>query len=147
MLIFFWLVLCLVAASLILLLPLALWRREIFRRYSGSRLVVCPKDQHSAAINIDVRHAAATGIDGVPEVRLCECTLWPERANCDRACVSQAVRTEPYPPGKVKAGKKEIYHLPILLAAFVAWCLELSGILTICSARNGRRLLGLHMRR
>ena len=37
MLVLIWLVLCLVSVSL-LLLPLALWRREIYKRYSSSRL-------------------------------------------------------------------------------------------------------------
>lgn len=123
MLLIMWLVLCVVAGSLILLLPLYLWRHEIFKRYSGSRLVACPKDEHSAVVHIDERHAAATGIDGTPDLRLSECTLWPERSQCGQECLSQAVQTEPYTPGKVTAGKKQIYHIPILLAAFVAWCL------------------------
>ena len=74
MLLLIWLVLCLVAASLILLLPLALWRREIYKRYSGSRLVACPENQQPAAVNIDARYATATGIDGIPDLRLCDCT-------------------------------------------------------------------------
>lgn len=116
-----WLVLCLVGVLLILL-PLLLWRREIYTRYSGSRLVACPEDQQPAAVNIDARHAAMTGMtDGYPDVRLSNCTRWPEHSQCDRACLSQAVQVEPYAQGKAKVGKK-IYHLPILLAAFAAWC-------------------------
>lgn len=122
MLIFIWFVLSLVAASLILL-PLALWRREIFNRYSGSRLVACPENKQSATVDIDVRHAAATGMDGCPDLRLCECTRWPERSNCNQACLSQVVHAEPDSWGEVKVGTKQIYHLPILLAAFSAWYL------------------------
>lgn len=91
MLLLFWLLLCVVAASLILL-PFSLWRREIYKRYSGSRPVACPQDQQPAAVSIDARHAAATGMDGCPDLRLCDCTYWPERSNCDRACLSQAVQ-------------------------------------------------------
>lgn len=89
MLILIWLVLCLAAASIILL-PLVLWRQEIYRQYSGSRLVACPQDQQPAAVTIDLHHALSTAIDGPPDLRLCDCTRWPERANCDRACLSSA---------------------------------------------------------
>ena len=122
MLLLIWLVLCLAAASL-MLLPLALWLREMYSRYSGSRLVACPENQQPAAVNMDARHAAVTGIDGFPDLRLSDCTRWPERSNCGRACLSQAVQAEPYAPAEVKGRRKQIYHLPILLAAFAAWCL------------------------
>jgi hypothetical protein len=35
--------------------------------------------------------------------------------------LSQAIQAEPYKPAEVTAGRKRIYHLPVLLAAFVAW--------------------------
>jgi len=122
MLIFIWLVFCLVAACLILL-PLALWRREVYKRYSGSRLVACPEDQRPSVVGIDARHAAATGIDGCPTLRLSECTRWPERSNCGQGCMSQAVQAGPYKQGEVKVGTKQIYHLPVVLAAFAVWSL------------------------
>lgn len=122
MLILIWLVFCLAGASLILL-PLALWRREIYKRYSGSRLVACPENQEPAAVSIDARYAAATGLDGCPDLRLRDCTRWPGRANCDRACLSQAVQAGISTAGEVKVQTKQIYHLPVILAAFAAWCL------------------------
>ena len=120
MLLLIWLVICILAASVILL-PLALWRHEIYKRYSGSRLVTCPENQRPGVVSIDARHAVATGADGCPDLRLSECTRWPERSNCDQACLSQAVQAGPYTPREVKAGAKRIYHLPIVLAAFAAW--------------------------
>ena len=120
MLFLLWLVLCLVGAAVILL-PAAIWVRQIYRRYSGSRLVTCPENHESAVVGIDARHAAATGLHGPPDVRLCECTRWPERANCGQPCLTQAIDAEP--PAGLKLRTKRIYHLPILLAAFAAWCL------------------------
>lgn len=120
MLLLVWLVLCLAGAALIAL-PVALTLRGIFLRNSGSRLVECPENHQAAVVNIDARHAAATAIDGTPDVRLCQCTRWPERAKCNRACLPQALNAVPYREGK--AGAKPIYHLPVLLAAFVVWCL------------------------
>ncbi len=122
MLFLIWLVLCLVAFSLILL-PAALWLGEIYKRYSGSRLVACPENQQPAVVSMDFRHAAATGMHGRPDLRLCDCTRWPERSKCGQACLSQAVETDPYPPGEGKVRTKQIYHLPIVLAAFAAWYL------------------------
>lgn len=124
MFIFLWLVLCLAAASM-LLLPLLLWRREILNRYSGGRLVACPENQQSAVVRIDALRAASTGIDGIPDLRLCDCTRWPERANCNQACLSKAVQAGAYKPGEIKGRTKQIYHLPIFLAAFAAWYLGL----------------------
>ncbi|MGA8042817.1 MAG: DUF1761 domain-containing protein [Terracidiphilus sp.] len=109
------------AAAFLLLLPLVLRRHEIFKRYSGSRLVACPENQQSAVVVMDARRAAETSIDGSPDVRLSECTRWPEHANCGRECMAEAVRAEPYKAGDVKAGRKQIYHLPVVLAAFAAW--------------------------
>lgn len=110
-----------IGGAFVLLLPFLLRRYEIFRRFSGSRLVACPENQQAAVVQIDARHAAESGIDGTPDVRLCDCTRWPEHAQCDRACMGEAVRAEPYKPGEAKAGSKPIYHLPVLLAAFAAW--------------------------
>jgi len=119
MLFLLWLVLCVVALFLILL-PAAIWQREIYRRYTGSRVVACPENQQTAAVGIDVRHALATGMHGYPELRLCACTRWPEHAKCGRGCLSQAARPE---AGEGRVAAKPIHHLPILLAAFAAWCL------------------------
>lgn len=119
---FIWLVLFLVIASFVALMPM-LWRRAIYRRYSGSRLVACPENQQTAVVSIDLPHAAATEMDGITELRLCECSRWPESANCGQGCVEQAVRTEPYRSGIAKAATQQIYHLPIVLAAFAAWCM------------------------
>jgi len=122
MLFLIWLVLCLLALSLILFPP-ALRLRALYLRYSGARQVECPEDRHAAIVNIDARHAAISGIDGHSDTVLCDCTRWPERAGCDRACLAQAVELEPYTPGQVPATTKPIHHLPVILAAFAAWCL------------------------
>lgn len=124
MFILIWLVFCLAAASLILL-PLALWQREIYKRHSGGRLLACPENQQPAVVRIDARHAALTGVDGLPQLRLSECTRWPEQANCNRACLPEAARAKPFEGRGFRLRKKQIYHLPILVAAFAAWYLGL----------------------
>lgn len=121
MLFLLWLVLCLIGLFL-LALPFALWIRELHQRYSGWRRVTCPENHQPAAISLDGRHAAATGLHGHPDLLLCDCTRWPEHANCGHPCLTQALHAEPYTP-EVRVDTKPIYHLPIVLAAFAAWCL------------------------
>lgn len=120
MLLFVALVLGLAGAS-ILALPIVLVLRETLKQNSGSRLVECPENRQAAVVNIGAGRAAATAIDGTPDVRLCQCTRWPERANCNQACLPAALTAVPYREGK--AGAKPIYHLPVFAAAFAAWCL------------------------
>ena len=62
-------------------------------------------------------------MDGCPYLRLAECTRWPERSGCDQECLCEAVQAGFNAPGEATAGTKPIYHLPVLLAAFAAWCL------------------------
>ena len=106
----------------VLFLVVAGWvaRRAIYERYSGARPVTCPENHKPAVVSIDVEHAAATVMDGTPALRLCDCTRWPERAVCNQDCISHAARAEPYLECE-PTGKKQIYHLPVLLAAFAAW--------------------------
>ncbi len=114
-----WLVLFLVVVAFVMVGG-ALWRRSVIERYSGGRPVTCPENHEAAVVGIDARHAAATVMDGSPQVRLCDCSRWPEREECDQACLAEAVQAEPYKEG-VTAGRKQIYHLPVFLAAFAAW--------------------------
>jgi len=114
-----WLVLFLVVV-LSLLAVAGLCRRAIFERYAGGRPVTCPENHEPAVVEIDVKHAAATVMDGSPELLLCDCSRWPIHAECNRACLSEAVAAEPYKEVRVSA-LKQIYHLPVLVAAFAAW--------------------------
>ena len=120
MVVLIWLVLFLVVVAFLLLIP-AFWRRALYERYSGGRPVACPEDRQPAVVHIDLQRASAAVMDGRPDLHLRDCTRWPERAQCDEACLSQAIHAEPYKEAEVKAGRKQIYHLPVLLAAFVAW--------------------------
>ncbi|HZB43890.1 MAG TPA: hypothetical protein VE360_01530 [Pyrinomonadaceae bacterium] len=64
-----------------------------YRRYRGTRVVVCPETREYVAVGVDARHAAATAAaKGEPELVLTACTCWPERAGCDQACVAQIER-------------------------------------------------------
>lgn len=106
----------------ILLLP-ALWAREIHHRYAAPRAVTCPETHQQVGVTIDAVHAAVTSLGDAPEFRLSDCTRWPARAKCGQECLPEAARNEPYTQGEVEIprSRRQIYHLPVLLAAFAAW--------------------------
>jgi hypothetical protein len=117
----FWLLLLVILSCLIFLMP-ALWEREIYKRYAGSRPVSCPETQRQVAVSFDGLHAAITGFFAKPDLRLAKCTLWPMKVHCGQECIPQAATTEPYTHGEVERPKaKKIYHVPVLIAAFAAF--------------------------
>jgi hypothetical protein len=121
MLLVFWLLLFVVSTCLMLLMP-ALVGREIYSRYRGIRAVTCPENRQPVAVSFRAFRAAVTGLNGRPEVRLAECTRWPAHQDCAQDCIPEAVRTSPCRQDEVMPAKsKRIYHLPIAVAAFVAW--------------------------
>ena len=60
-----------------------------WRRYRGERVIACPETRQPAGVEVDARHAAATALGGAPELRLSNCSRWPERAGCGQPCLSQ----------------------------------------------------------
>jgi hypothetical protein len=121
-----YLLLFLLIGVCLILIPLSLWGREIYRAFSGARAVTCPETKQTVAVRFDALHAAVTGLQGKSDLRLADCTRWPERAGCDEACMAEACHTAPYTEGEVAPPKtKSIYHLPVLVAAFAAWVLGL----------------------
>ena len=119
----FWLLLFLVGTSLFLLMLLP-WGLRIYSYYRGSRAVTCPETRQQVAVRFDALHAAVAGLMGRPALRLADCTRWPMRVDCGQEYVREALRTAPYTKGEVDLPKtKQIYHLPVLAAAFAAWVL------------------------
>lgn len=122
MLLFHIFLLAVVGILLLLMFP-ALWGRALYERYTGSRVVICPENKRQVAVSVDAMHAAVTGLSRAPELRLSDCTRWPERRKCGQECLPQALKVSPYRLGEVQVKTKKIYHLPILVAAFAAWYL------------------------
>lgn len=117
----FWLLLFVVGTCLAFLMS-ALWGRQIYIHYRGSRAVACPETHRQVAVSFDALHAAITGFFKKPDLRLAKCTLWPKAVYCRQECIPEASRTEPYTRGEVEPPKsKQIYHLPVLIAGFVSW--------------------------
>lgn len=121
MLLLFWVLLFVLSACLLLLMPV-LVGREIYNRYRGIRAVTCPENRRPVAVSFHAWRAAVTGLTGRPALRLAQCTRWPAHQDCAQDCIPEAARTLPDAQGEVqRSSSKRIYHLPIAIAAFVAW--------------------------
>jgi hypothetical protein len=63
-------------------------------RYRGQRLVTCPETHKPAAVHVDVGKAVNKKLWGKEEIRLDQCSRWPEKKGCGQDCLSQ-LRAEP----------------------------------------------------
>jgi hypothetical protein len=75
----------------------AIWMRRIARTYgtnAGTHVITCPAAEQSVAVELGAWHAARTAAFGTPELRVDNCSLWPERRNCDQACLLE-IEAEP----------------------------------------------------
>ncbi len=66
-----------------------LWVLPAWRGYRGKRTVTCPETREPATVEVDAARVAASAWGGVPDVRLKDCSRWPERAGCGQDCLSQ----------------------------------------------------------
>jgi hypothetical protein len=69
----------------------ALWPLvRTYRRYRGTRVILCPESGEPAAVEVDATLAAATQAStGKPLLQLATCSRWPERQGCGQECLAQ----------------------------------------------------------
>ena len=80
-----------VLGVVVLILLLYGWRTLIvaYRTYRGKMLVTCPETDQTVGVSVDTRRAAVTAAYLKPELRLQQCTRWPERQDCGQECLSR----------------------------------------------------------
>ena len=66
-----------------------LWVLPAWREYRGKKTVTCPESGQSATVEVDAARVARSAWGGVPDVRLKDCSRWPERATCGQDCLLQ----------------------------------------------------------
>jgi hypothetical protein len=81
--------LALAVASLWIAVFLALPAWAAWRRWRGTRIVTCPETERPAAVDMDLRYVIAGSIAGRPELRLRDCSRWPQRKGCGQTCLTQ----------------------------------------------------------
>jgi len=62
---------------------------DTYRRFRGTKTVICPENNLPADIQLDVAEAAASAVVGNPNLVVVRCSRWPERHYCDHRCVEQ----------------------------------------------------------
>jgi len=58
-----------------------------FRKFHGRMLVSCPENHQTVAVNVASGRAALAAMIGKEHVELNQCTRWPEKQDCDQACL------------------------------------------------------------
>ena len=53
----------------------------------GTRLVTCPDDGRTVAVDLDLKYSAVQSALGRPQFRLKDCSRWPEKAGCGQMCL------------------------------------------------------------
>lgn len=76
-----------------MLAAIVLWRLgSAWLKYRGKRVITCPENHQPAGVSLDARHAAASALRGERELRLTQCSRWPERGDCGQDCIFQIER-------------------------------------------------------
>src|SRR6476646_4234667 len=55
----------------------------------GPRLVTCPETHAPAVVEVDLGHVALTSAAGLRQLRLRDCSRWPEKSHCGQACLAE----------------------------------------------------------
>ncbi|HEY3122926.1 MAG TPA: hypothetical protein VGK70_02565 [Thermoanaerobaculia bacterium] len=59
------------------------------RRESGDRVITCPETHTSEVVRVDSGRAAWTDLRGEKQLRLEQCTRWPEKQDCGQDCLAE----------------------------------------------------------
>jgi hypothetical protein len=59
-----------------------------YLKFRGTRIIQCPDTQAPAAVKVDALHAAASSLKSV-DLRLGDCSRWPEHKDCGQHCLAQ----------------------------------------------------------
>jgi hypothetical protein len=62
---------------------------DAFMRYRKIRRVNCPEEEKTALMNIDAKGAALSAAKGKTQLRVINCSLWPEKRGCAQRCLTQ----------------------------------------------------------
>jgi hypothetical protein len=63
------------------------WLVSAYLRYHGTKMVTCPETGRPAVVEVDALHASLTSTVGLPDIRLENCSRWPQKKDCGQACL------------------------------------------------------------
>src|SRR5579872_2583097 len=67
-----------------------------FLQFRGPRQVLCPETRSIAVIRIKAFYAAIGSVVADPDLRVSDCSLWPEYQGCREDCVYMISRNRPF---------------------------------------------------
>lgn len=82
------LALFLIAAGILVALPIGISLQSYFRN-RGRRTVICPDNREPVTVEMDNKHAFKTALCGQEHTRLQSCSRWPEKGECRQECLAQ----------------------------------------------------------
>jgi hypothetical protein len=62
---------------------------DVFMRYRKIRRVTCPEEKKTALMNVNAKAAALAAAQGKNQLRVINCSLWPEKRDCAQRCLAQ----------------------------------------------------------
>ncbi len=62
---------------------------DAFWRYHKRRSLTCPEEEKTASVRIDAKAAAWGAARDKTQLRVRDCSLWPEKSGCAQRCLAQ----------------------------------------------------------
>ena len=62
---------------------------RVVRRLHGRHVVTCPETAGPATVALDLPYSTVGAVLGRTQLRLRDCSLWPERARCGQQCLGE----------------------------------------------------------
>lgn len=62
---------------------------SVYSKWRGVRVVTCPENKETAAVEVDAVGATVGELLGRPHLELRRCSRWPERLHCGQECLRE----------------------------------------------------------
>lgn len=85
----YWIITLAVAAIAVYLLYRAYGSARTYFQFRGKRLVTCPENHQTAAVELDAKEAAREAFTHKPKMQLSECNRWPDHKDCGQQCLRE----------------------------------------------------------
>lgn len=85
----YWILIVAAAVIAVFLLYRAYGSLRTYSQFRGKRLVNCPENHQTAAVELDAREAAHEAFTHKPRMQLTECSRWPDRKDCGQQCLAE----------------------------------------------------------
>jgi hypothetical protein len=83
-------ILSILAAAIVVAVVFELTRAlRTYFKFRGKRIITCPENRQPAAVSVAAGKAAVEATLHAPDLKLSECSRWPEKAGCGQECLSQ----------------------------------------------------------